>query len=83
MQSNNTYNVSVFQVPFGEVTVVKNWLGISDVVFKPNPEHPKRPVYGFDCPRSEVPALQFHALFISDAIFDSFMTSVAGYKDYL
>jgi len=42
------------QVPFGEVSVVNNWLKISGVVYKPNPEHPSRPVDGFGCTRSEV-----------------------------
>lgn len=41
-------------VPFGEVTLVRDWLGISGKVGKPAREHPKRPVTGFDCPRSEV-----------------------------
>ena len=41
-------------VPFGEVQFVRNWMGINDQVAKPNREHPKRPVDGFDCPRSEV-----------------------------
>jgi len=45
------------KVPFGEVAAVKNWLQVSGVVYKPNPEHPKRPVWGFDCSRSEVPTL--------------------------
>jgi single-strand selective monofunctional uracil DNA glycosylase len=41
-------------VPFGEVTLVRDWLGIHEKVGKPAPEHPKRPVEGFDCARSEV-----------------------------
>ena len=41
-------------VPFGDVTMVRNWLGISAAVAKPRDEHPKRPVLGFECPRSEV-----------------------------
>ncbi len=41
-------------VPFGDVTMVRDWLGISAAVAKPQNEHPKRPVLGFDCPRSEV-----------------------------
>jgi len=49
------------QVPFGEVDAVKNWLQISGVVYKPNPEHPKRPVSGFDCTRSEVLMLQLYS----------------------
>lgn len=41
-------------VPFGEVALVRDWLGIQGKVGKPAREHPKRPVLGFDCPRSEV-----------------------------
>ena len=41
-------------VPFGEVGVVRDWLKIEGKVGKPAVEHPKRPVLGFDCPRSEV-----------------------------
>lgn len=41
-------------VPFGEVAAVRDWLGIETPIDKPRPEHPKRPVLGFACPRSEV-----------------------------
>lgn len=41
-------------VPFGDVGMVREWMGIEAPVGKPEPEHPKRPVQGFDCPRSEV-----------------------------
>lgn len=41
-------------VPFGEVTAVRDWLGIHELVGKPDAEHPKRPVEGFECSRSEV-----------------------------
>ncbi len=41
-------------VPFGEVNLVRDWLGIHGPVSKPEAEHPKRPVEGFSCPRSEV-----------------------------
>ena len=41
-------------VPFGEVTMVRDWLGICEAVRRPDPEHPKRPVEGFGCARSEV-----------------------------
>jgi len=39
-------------VPFGEVSMVRDWMGIEMPVSKPDPEHPKRPVDGFDCTRS-------------------------------
>lgn len=41
-------------VPFGEVNAVKNWLGIQKSIVVPKNVHPKRPVLGFDCERSEV-----------------------------
>ncbi len=41
-------------VPFGDVAYVRDWLGIDEPVGHPTIEHPKRPVQGFDCPRSEV-----------------------------
>lgn len=41
-------------VPFGEVHLVREWLGVSAPVGKPAREHPKRPILGFSCPRSEV-----------------------------
>lgn len=41
-------------VPFGEVNAVRDWLGIDGQVGRPSLEHPKRPVQGFACVRSEV-----------------------------
>ncbi len=41
-------------VPFGEVTIVKEWLQISAPVKQPSLTHPKRPIEGFNCQRSEV-----------------------------
>lgn len=41
-------------VPFGEVAAVRDWLDIHEPVGKPPNEHPKRPVLGLNCPRSEV-----------------------------
>ena len=41
-------------VPFGEVGMVRDWMGIEAPVGKPPVEHPKRPVDGFACRRSEV-----------------------------
>lgn len=41
-------------VPFGEVSMVRDWIGIREPVDRPTNEHPKRPVLGFDCTRSEV-----------------------------
>lgn len=41
-------------VPFGEVTAVRDWLGIEVPVGTPTLMHPKRPIEGFACKRSEV-----------------------------
>jgi single-strand selective monofunctional uracil DNA glycosylase len=41
-------------VPFGEVELARDWIGINSGVKKPKIEHPKRQVDGFDCHRSEV-----------------------------
>jgi len=41
-------------VPFGEVGYARDWLGLEAPVSRPAPEHPKRPVTGFACTRSEV-----------------------------
>ena len=41
-------------VPFGEITAVRDWLGLEAEIGRPANEHPKRPVLGLDCPRSEV-----------------------------
>ncbi len=50
-------------VPFGEVAAVSNWLGIHAAVDKPRNEHPKRPVEGFLCKRSEVSGRRLWGLF--------------------
>ncbi len=41
-------------VPFGDVTMVRDWMGIERKIKPPSNQHPKRPILGFDCPRSEV-----------------------------
>ncbi|MFP5502170.1 MAG: uracil-DNA glycosylase family protein [Candidatus Sericytochromatia bacterium] len=41
-------------VPFGEVAMVRDWLGLTGEVEKPAEEHPKRPIDGLACRRSEV-----------------------------
>ena len=41
-------------VPFGEVGFVRDFLGIDERIDRPAVEHPKRPVEGFACTRSEV-----------------------------
>jgi len=41
-------------VPFGEVAAVRDWMGLHARIERPPHEHPKRPIEGFDCKRSEV-----------------------------
>ena len=41
-------------VPFGDVAMVRDFLGIEAAVGRPRQEHPQRPVAGFACSRSEV-----------------------------
>jgi single-strand selective monofunctional uracil DNA glycosylase len=41
-------------VPFGDVAMVRDFLGVTGFVGKPKLEHPKRPITGFECTRSEV-----------------------------
>jgi single-strand selective monofunctional uracil DNA glycosylase len=49
-------------VPFGEVEAVRTFLGITSGVRPPARMHPRRPVLGFDCPRSEVSGRRFWGL---------------------
>ncbi len=48
------YGMAQTGVPFGEVAAVRDWLGIEAPVERPKREHPKRPIEGFGCRRSEV-----------------------------
>jgi single-strand selective monofunctional uracil DNA glycosylase len=41
-------------VPFGDVQMVRRWLGIDAPIQTPQKQHSRRPVEGFDCTRSEV-----------------------------
>lgn len=50
-------------IPFGEVAMVRDWMGIEVAVDKPEGEHPKRPVEGFACGRSEVSGRRLWGLF--------------------
>jgi single-strand selective monofunctional uracil DNA glycosylase len=50
-------------VPFGQIAAVRDWLGIQTAIGKPALEHPKRPVAGFACTRSEVSGERLWGLF--------------------
>ncbi|MGA2381175.1 MAG: uracil-DNA glycosylase family protein [Spirochaetia bacterium] len=50
-------------VPFGEVSMVREWLGIFGAVGSPAGTHPRIPVRGFECTRSEVSGRRLWGLF--------------------
>ena len=50
-------------IPFGEIAAVRDWMGVRQPISRPAVEHPRRPVLGFDCPRSEVSGRRFWKLF--------------------
>ena len=57
------YGMAQTGVPFGEVSAVRDWMGLKGGVKKPNPEHPKRPVDGLECTKSEVSGRRLWGLF--------------------
>ncbi len=57
------YGMAQTGVPFGEIPSVRDWMGLHGEVKKPNPEHPKRPVEGLDCDKSEVSGRRLWGLF--------------------
>lgn len=64
-------------VPFGEIPAVRDWMGIEAPVGKPVPEHPKRPIQGFACPKSEVSGRRLWGLFA-----ERFGTAETFFKDH-
>ena len=50
-------------VPFGEIPAVTLWMGITAPIGCPPATHPKRPIQGFNCPRSEVSGRRLWGLF--------------------
>lgn len=64
-------------VPFGEVAHVRDWMGIEAPVEQPPRLHPKRPIEGFACTRSEVSGRRLwgwaaQRFASADAFFDRF-----------
>lgn len=64
-------------VPFGEVGVVRDWMGIDERVGRPPREHDKRPIEGFACRRSEVSGRRLYGwaqdrFGTADAFFERF-----------
>ena len=50
-------------VPFGQIEAVCDWMKIDAPIGKPQPEHPKRPIEGLSCSRSEVSGERLWGLF--------------------
>ncbi len=50
-------------VPFGEVAAVRDWMKIETPIDQPAHVHPKRPIEGFQCTRSEVSGRRLWGLF--------------------
>jgi single-strand selective monofunctional uracil DNA glycosylase len=65
-------------VPFGEIAATRDWLHISGNVGQPTVEHPKRPISGFACTRSEVSGKRVWGLFA-----DRFGSADAFFQDHL
>jgi len=50
-------------VPFGEIGAVRDWMKIQAPIDRPILEHPRRPVQGFACRRSEISGQRLWGLF--------------------
>ncbi len=50
-------------VPFGEIAAVRDWMKIKAPIGHPAVEHPRRPITGFDCHRSEISGQRLWKLF--------------------
>jgi single-strand selective monofunctional uracil DNA glycosylase len=64
-------------VPFGQVSSVRDWLGITGRVRQPADVHPKRPIQGFECPRNEVSGARLWG-----AIAETFETPKRFFSDH-
>ena len=75
------YGMAQTGIPFGEIEHVRDWLKITGEVGKPETEHPKRPITGFACERSEVSGRRLWGLFAekypdpNDFFADHFITN--------
>jgi len=65
-------------VPFGEIDAVKGWMQIEEPVDSPSAQHPKRPIEGFACQKSEVSGRRLWGLFA-----ERFGTADAFFQDHL
>lgn len=65
-------------IPFGEVHAVRSWMKLDAPIGRPEQEHPKRPILGWDCPRSEVSGRRLWGLFAEE-----FSTAEAFFRRHL
>jgi single-strand selective monofunctional uracil DNA glycosylase len=72
------YGMTQTGVPFGEVAHVRDWLGIEERVDQPAHAHPRRPVEGFACTRSEVSGARLWG-----AIADHWKEPEAFFREHL
>lgn len=64
-------------IPFGEVAMVRDWLKLEGDIGRPADAHPKRPVDGWNCQRSEVSGRRLWGLFA-----ERFQTAPAFFKHH-
>ena len=64
-------------IPFGEISYSKDWLKIQGEILQPEESHPKRPIEGWDCPRSEVSGRRLWGL-----MEERFETAALFFKDH-
>ncbi len=57
------FGMAQIGIPFGEIAAARDWLKIAAPIKKPAKEHPKRPIQGWECPRSEVSGRRLWKLF--------------------
>jgi len=72
------YGMAQTGIPFGEISAVRDWMGLSPEIGKPADEHPKRKILGMDCPKSEVSGLRLWGLFS-----EKFPKAEDFFKDHL
>ncbi|NCN28117.1 single-stranded DNA-binding protein [bacterium] len=57
------YGMAQTGIPFGEISLVRDWMGICEPLGKLPKQHPKRPLQGFQCEKSEVSGRRLWGLF--------------------
>ncbi len=57
------FGMAQIGVPFGEIAAARDWMGLKGAIGKPPREHPKRPIQGWACTRSEVSGRRLWGLF--------------------